>query len=286
MASPRRAGTVVLRVVAVRHRRTVWRSHVARVRVRAQAPRPGAAPSAPDPCAGYRFCDEFNGAGLDTSKWIAVNSHADRSNSEPGCYTSHNVSEGSGVLTETIEHRAFTCPDATGSNDYPTGAIQMKSFSFTYGTVDVRAKVAGCGGCWPAIWMLGSECQSPAWLVNGNDPATCHWPDAGSQEIDVAEFLSSSFTAARNNLITSAGTESELTDRFADGSRNFHVYTLVWSPGSLVFKVDGTTQNTYSTAVPSSPMFLIINTSIGGNGGTIDNATLPAQTQIDYVHVS
>jgi beta-glucanase (GH16 family) len=271
----------VLRVVAVRHRRTLWRSRIARVRVRASRN----APAPPDPCAAYRFCDEFNGTSLDTSKWLAVNTHADLSNREPGCYTSRNVAEGSGVLTETIEHRAYTGPDATGSNEYPSGAIQMKSFSFTYGTIDVRAKVAGCGGCWPAIWMLGRDCQSPAWLVNGNDPATCHWPNTGSQEIDVAEFLSSNFTKAWNNLVTSGDTQANQTGTFSDGSRNFHVYTMVWSPGSLVFKVDGRIQTTYSSDVPSTPMFLIVNTSIGGNGGTIDNATLPARTQIDYVHV-
>jgi beta-glucanase (GH16 family) len=248
----------------------------------------GSTPTPSDPCAGqgFSFCDEFNGAAVDTTKWVAVNTHADLSNSEPGCYTSANATEGSGVLTETVEHRTFTCPDTTGSNDYPTAAIQTKTFSFTYGTVDVKAKVAGCTGCWPAIWMLGTDCQSPQWLVNGNDTAGCNWPAAGSQEIDIAEFLSSNFTTPWNNLITAGGTQSHQTSTLTNASTNFHIYTIVWSAGNLVFKVDGTTMNTYTTSVPSTPMFLIINSSVGANGGTINNTTLPATTTIDYVHVT
>lgn len=241
-----------------------------------------------DPCAGFSFCDEFSGSSLDTSKWVAVNSHGDLSNSESECYTGTNVAEGGGLLTETVENRAFTCPDTTGANNYPSGAIQMKSFSFLYGTVEVRARMAGCGGCWPAIWLLGSDCQSPAFMVNGNDPPGCNWPQAGSQEIDIAEFFSSaSFTSVHNAAITSGGSTANFgTSAITDASTNFHVYTLVWAPGSATFKVDGVQVNHFTSNVASTPCFLIVNTAIGGNGGTIVNSTLPKTTQIDYVHVT
>lgn len=240
-----------------------------------------------DPCAGFSFCDEFDGSSVDTSKWIALNSHADTTNSEPGCYTSANVTVSGGLLTETAENRAFTCPDTTGSNSYPTGAIQFKTYSFRYGTLDVRAKVAGCTGCWPAIWMLGTNCQSPAYLVNGLNPGSCVWPQSGSQEIDIAEFLSSNFTKPWSNIITSGGSQpNQASNAITNASSNFHTYTIVWSAGSLVVKIDGATITTYSSNVPSTPMFLIVNTTLGAQGGTISNGTLPATTQIDYVHVT
>lgn len=242
--------------------------------------------SAPDPCAGFDFCDEFNDASIDTAKWTVLNTHADLDNSEPGCYTPANVTETGGNLVELVERRTFTCGDTTGSSDYALGNVQMKSYSFTNGTVDVRAKWAGCQGCWPSVWMLGTNCQSPAYLVNGHNPGTCVWPQAGSQEVDIAEFLASDFTRAWQNVFTSGGTTSHSGDVGADASADFHVYTMVRSAGSLVFKIDGTVTNTYTSNLPSGPMFVIFEASIGQSGGTIDDGTLPATTQIDYIHVT
>jgi beta-glucanase (GH16 family) len=241
----------------------------------------------PDPCAGFNFCDEFSAASVDTTKWIAVNTHADLSNSEPGCYTSANVAEGSGVLTETVEHRTFTCGDTTGSSSYALGAIQSKTYSFTRGTVEAKIKFTGGTGTWPAFWLLGTNCQSPQWLVNGADPAGCNWPAAGSQEIDIAEFNGSNpKTTVRENLITAAGTDQCLPT-VSDASAGFHVYSLTWTLSSLVWKVDTVTKCTISVHIPTTPMFVIINSSAGGaSGGTITDSDLPQTTTVDYVHVT
>jgi beta-glucanase (GH16 family) len=251
---------------------------------------PGATPTPTvDPCASFTFCDEFNGSSVDTSKWTVLNSHGDLGNSELECYTPGNVTESGGVLTETIEHRTFTCGDTTGSNSYPSGAIQTKTFSFTNGTLDVKAKVAGCTGCWPAIWLLGTDCQSPAYMVNGNDPAGCNWPNSGSNEVDVSEFLSSNFTVDWNNVFTAGGTTSHsgsVGTGVDAGDQKFHIYTFVRDASSVTFKVDGVQTNRYTTNLPTGALFLIINTAIGGSGGSVTDATLPATTTVDYVHVT
>lgn len=244
-----------------------------------------------DPCAGegFTFCDEFAGSSLDTSRWVAVNSHMDLSNSEAGCYSADHVTEGSGVTTETVEHNtSFTCPDTTGANAYPSGAIQSQSFAFLYGTIDVHMRVAGCGGCWGGLWVLGSDCQFPQWLVNGGDSPNCNWPTAGSEEIDIAEFFSDAgYTKVHNAAITAAGSTADYgTGTITDASANLHTYTLVWSAGSATFKVDGVTQNHFTSDISSSLSFIIINTAIGGNGGAINNATLPTTADTDWVHVT
>lgn len=242
-----------------------------------------------DPCAGFDFCDEFTASSIDTAKWDVLNSHADPTNSEPGCYLPGQTTQtGDGYLTETVKKQASTpCPDGPSPVNYISGAVQMNTYNWTNGTLEVRAKVAGCTGCWPAVWMLGTSCQTPTWLA-ADIAGTCVWPTAGSQEVDVAEFLSSDFAKAWHNIFISGTTQSNYGDVTSGGNAAaaFHIYTMVRSAGSMVFKVDGVTTRTYTTNLPSGPMFLIINTSIGASGGSITDGTLPATTQVDYVHVT
>jgi beta-glucanase (GH16 family) len=55
----------------------------------------------------------------------------------------------------------------------------------------------------------------------------------------------------------------------------------------MVWKIDGTTTCTIKQSyVPDTPMFLIINTAMGGSGGSVSNSTLPQTMQIDYVQVT
>ena len=43
---------------------------------------------------------------------------------------------------------------------YTSWQIQQATEPFLYGTIEVRAKVPGGVGTWPAIWMLGHEWQA------------------------------------------------------------------------------------------------------------------------------
>lgn len=242
----------------------------------------------PNPCAGFTFCDEFNDGVIDTTKWTVMNDHSDQTNNELACYLTQNTVETGGFLTETVKRETHSCPGGTTPVNYTSGAIQTKTFNFGRGTtIDVRAKFAGGQGPWPAIWLLGANCQQPAWLVNGVDSPGCNWPNVGSEEIDLAEvFADIARDGVQENLINAGGTTHRSTI-VSDLSTAFHVYSLVWTASSLVFKVDGTTVNTMNVTTPNTPMFLIIDTTIGGSSGLpITDATLPQTTSIDYVHIT
>jgi beta-glucanase (GH16 family) len=74
----------------------------------------------------------------------------------------------------------------------------------------------------------------------------------------------------------------------SDATTNFHTYSLIWSVNSLVWQIDGVTTCTQTgpTVVSSHPMFLLIQTELGGAfGGTIDPNTLPQAFTIDSVKV-
>ena len=49
-------------------------------------------------------------------------------------------------------------------NDYTSARIKTQGlYDFTYGRVEVRAKLPSAQGTWPAIWMLGSNHPTVGW---------------------------------------------------------------------------------------------------------------------------
>jgi beta-glucanase (GH16 family) len=237
------------------------------------------------------FDDEFNSNSVNSSLWNLVDAHGDRSNNEPECFLPANVSESAGSLNELLQVENVTCPidsnnggTGTLSSDYASGAVQMSTFNFTYGTVQVRAKFGGGTGSWPAIWLLGANCQRPNWLTTP-EFGSCNWPNSGSQEIDIAEILNSDHTSVNEQLHYGAS-NPDCRASTTDVSHNWHVYTLIWSANELLFQIDGVTTCKFTSPIPSTPMFMIINTAVGGaGGGPIINSTLPQTTQVDYVRV-
>ncbi len=239
----------------------------------------------------FIFDDGFQGSKL-SSAWTAIAGPGDPSNTEQECYSPQNVTVTGGTLSERAEVGSISncdCPSATQSANacgYISGAVQWTSLSFTYGTVSVRAKLAGGKGPWPAIWLLGADCQSPTWLQS-----SCPWPEPGSDEIDIAEVLQSNHTDVNEQIHTedSSGTEESpgCTAPTSNVSQNWHTYTLIWAPGSLTWKIDGVQTCQITSYVPTTPMFLIIDTAVGGAGaGIVRSSTLPQTTEIDYVGVT
>ena len=234
------------------------------------------------------FDDEFNSSSVNSSRWDVLYVHGDRSNDEPECYLPTNVSESAGSLHELLKVQSVTCPidsinggTGTLSSDYASGAIQMATFAFTYGTIQVRAKFTGGTGPWPAVWLLGADCQYPNYLVT----STCNWPNSGSQEIDLAEILSSNLTTVNEGMFFN-GSSPDCRASTTAVNHNWHVYTLIWSAKELLFRIDGITTCKFTSTIPSTPMFMIINTAVGGvGGGQIVNNTLPQTTRVDYVRV-
>ena len=235
----------------------------------------------PVPIAGTTFDDEFNGAALDTSAWVALSRPGDRGNNEIGCYRPSNVAMSGGalVLTTRVDSSCSGCR-------YTSAMVQWRTFSFLYGTIEIRAREAGGRGTWPALWLLGADCQQTN-ITTPDNVGTCNWPAPGSDEVDIAETKGGNLTLVNEWLISNAGIKGCQAPA-SDVSSNWHTYSLVWQPGSLIWRIDGTVTCSLQTAdVPSRPMFLIINTAVGGNGGgAVDDRTLPQTHSIDYVRVS
>jgi beta-glucanase (GH16 family) len=239
---------------------------------------------------GVSFSEDFAGPSLDSTVWAVMNRRGDATNNEPQCYRPENVKISDGALAITVKAEAATCndtkPDGTRyrhSSAYTSGMVQWRSLSFLYGTVEIRARMTGGKGPWPALWLLGIDCQEQN--ITGQADGPCRWPQPGSDEIDIADVLFGKRTEVYQ-AIHSGKTDTGCWGRTTDMSRDWHVYGLVWQPGSLTWTIDGQTTCRLTDGVPATPMFLILNVAVGGNsGGPVDAATLPQTMLVDYVTV-
>ena len=232
--------------------------------------------------AQYQFDDEFNGTSVDTSVWRLYTGWLNDGNNSIMYYQPDNITESGGFLNITSD---YVNPPIDGYN-YSSGYMWQNTFNFLYGTVTIHAKMPGGTGPWPAFWLLGANCQSDPSLAD----TYCNWPYPGSDEIDITEILQSDHTLVNQQVHTMSGNTQQNPGckvETTDVSQDWHTYTLIWSPGSLIWEIDGTTTCTVSEYVPSTPMYLIINTAVGGSGApTVDSSTFPQNMYVDYVQIT
>lgn len=230
------------------------------------------------PFVNLIWSDEFNVDGApDPTNWtydIGTGNNG-WGNAESQYYTDRtdNVTIAGGVLKITAKAESFS-----GSN-YTSARIKSQNlFEFTYGRVEVRAKLPTGGGTWPAIWMLGADFDTVGWPATGEIDIMEH---VGNQQNTV--FSSLHFP---NNSGGNAVTQNTVIN---DVSTAFHNYSVEWSSTEIKFYVDDQLFHTFanSSAVPfNKDFFFILNVAMGGNfGGTIDPAFIESSMEIDYIRV-
>jgi len=230
--------------------------------------------------ANVVFFDDFTGTTLD-SAWTPLTVAGNSGNGEQQCYELADVSVANSNLILNAQQQTVTCANGKTYN-YTAGAVMWTSFNFQYGTVEYRAKMAGGQGPWPAIWLLGSDCQTPT-IAN----VCSTWPNLGSEEIDLTEVKNGDLTDPTfNALAATGGWQTCNPSGITDVSQNYHVYQFVWTKASESLYVDGVKKCEYTSNIVTSHMFMIINIAMGGSGGSINNSTLPQTTSVDYVKVT
>lgn len=224
------------------------------------------------------WSDEFNTDGApDSAKWGYNLGTGDNGwgNNEKQNYTNSatNVVVQGGNLKITAKK------ESSGGAAYSSARLVSENkFEFTYGKVEVRAKLPTGAGTWPAIWMLGENY------------ATKPWPACG--EIDIMEHIGNNQNVIHGTLHYPGrfgGSADTGSKTIPNVSTEFHVYKTVWSPASVKIYVDETLVHTVANAASlpfNSDFFLILNIAMGGNlGGNIDSAFTQSSMEIDYVRV-
>jgi beta-glucanase (GH16 family) len=222
------------------------------------------------------WSDEFSVDGMpDPSKWVFELGAGGWGNNEAEYYTNRkeNALVSNGTLKIVAQKESFS-----GSQYTSARLVTKDKYSFTYGKVEVRAKVPAGIGTWPAVWMLG------------NNISTIGWPACG--EIDIMEHRGSELNKIFGTLHytgRSGGNANGNTKFVSTASTEFHVYTLEWAPNFIKISADGTVYHSIfnNNDLPfNRDFFLIMNLAVGGNfAGPIDQAFTSAVFEIDYIRV-
>ena len=235
---------------------------------------------------GYQLAwsDEFSGNTLNLQNWtFDIGNNSGWGNQELEYYTSrvNNVFVSAGNLIIEADQESYQ-----GSN-YTSARIKTEGIQqFTYGRIDIRAKLPVAHGMWPALWMLGSNIS------------TVPWPGCG--ETDIMELVGSAPSQVTGSMHwqQSSGSEGTFNNNYdlssGDFSQQFHVFSLLWQHDSVQFYVDdnlyvnGSIANVTSGTYPFNlPFFFIFNVAVGGDWpGAPDNTTIfPQRMFVDYVRV-
>jgi hypothetical protein len=196
-------------------------------------------------------------------------------NNESQYYTDspENVIVEDGFLKITAKAEAFQ-----GSN-YTSSRLKSENlFEFTYGRVEVRAKLPTGAGTWPAIWMLGADYD------------TNTWPACG--EVDIMEHVGNSQNEIHSTLHypgNSGANGNGNSIQLPNVSSEFKIYEVEWTPTNITFTADGNVVHTFTNSASTtfnSDFFFILNVAMGGNfGGTIDSGFTQSTLEIDYIRV-
>ncbi len=232
------------------------------------------------------WSDEFAGNEINSSSWnFESGNNNGWGNAELENYTSRpqNAFVSSGNLI--IEARK----EAMGGSNYTSARMTTKGKRFfTFGRIDIRAKLPVAKGMWPALWMLGENIS------------TVNWPACG--EIDIMELVGSapnrvSGTAhwgSSNATHTFKGADYFLPTTGDDFSQKFHVFSIIWEKDSIKWYVDDKLfyTNTLASVSPAAypfnaNQFFIFNVAVGGIWpGSPDSSTpFPQRMFVDYVRV-
>ncbi|WP_460218577.1 family 16 glycosylhydrolase [Psychroserpens sp. MEBiC05023] len=241
------------------------------------------------------WADEFDNSGaIDSNNWFhqtQLPAGGSWFNGEEQHYTNRieNSFVDNGFLNIVAIKENYT--DQGETKQYTSARLNSK-FAFTYGRVDVRAKLPFGEGTWPAIWTLGKNINEDGAFWD-NQYGTTSWPACG--EIDIMEHglhATNEVSTAIHTPSSSGNTVNTATQLLTDVANNFHVYSVNWSPNQITFLIDGVGFYTYNPANKNSStwpfdedQYLLLNIAMGGISGTIDPNFNQSSMVIDYVRV-
>lgn len=228
------------------------------------------------------WSDEFDINGLpEDSKWdydIGTGSNG-WGNNELQYYTkrTENVIVEDGVLKIIAKKENY------GGSSYTSTRLKTQGkYDFKYGRIDVKAKLPGGDGTWPAIWMLGSNIE------------TVGWPACG--EIDIMEYSGYNpgrVQSAIHNNSSYGATVNYRVKTLENETTEYHIYSMIWSEDQISFLIDDERFYTYKPVSKydanwpfDKNQFLLLNVAMGGTlGGEIDPNFTSSTMEIDYVRI-
>ena len=219
--------------------------------------------------AGWKlaFDPSFSGTQLSTGTWATCYDWA--TSPSVGCtnnptkekewYVPSQVNVGGGTLNLVAKQESTQGTSTSGAAQTYTcrsGMVTSKpGFNFTYGLIQISAKLPYGPGLWPALWLAATNDQ---------------WPP----ELDIMEhWYSEPQMKVYDHTIGSKYLGGPVPTP-ADLSAGFHTYSLLWTKDRVTWYLDGTQVFTTTSYVPQQAMYFIANvaddsTAAGACAGTM-----------------
>jgi len=220
------------------------------------------------------WSDEFNGTGVDGSKWN-VDVGNPGVNNEREYYQASNATVSGGNLVITAKNQSV------GGQPFTSAKLETAGkFSTTYGRIEARIKLPAFQGSWPAFWMLGTNIGSVG------------WPTCG--EIDIMEQVNTNNTILGTMHWNGGSGHVQYGSSTTATATDYHVYAVEWDTNSIKWFVDNTLyvtgniqNNINNTGAFHNPFYIILNLAVGGDlpGQTVNTGALPSSMLVDYVRV-
>lgn len=172
-----------------------------------------------------------------------------------------------------------------------TSARLNSKFAFTYGRIEIRAKLPTGTGTWPAIWMLNKNIDEDGAYWDNQGFGTTKWPSCG--EIDIVEHWGKNqdYVSSAVHNASSYGYKVKNVggQKINDVSTKIHNYALEWSEEKMVFSVDGVEHFRYQPPIKNSDTwpydsdyYIILNVAIEPD---IDPKFIESSMEIDYIRI-
>lgn len=240
------------------------------------------------------WSDEFNGTGtLDPEKWFRQTQLPPGGSWWGGLIQHYTDREDNSYLENgylKLVAKKETFSDQGEIKQYTSARLNSK-FAFTYGRIEVRAKLPEGVGTWPAIWMLNTNIDEDGAYWDNQGFGTVGWPNCG--EIDILEHWGKNqdyVSSAVHNGSSYGDKVKNLGGRKVGGaSDKFHLYTLEWTEEKMVFSVDGIKHYEYNPTVKNSDTwpydsnyYLLLNIAVEPD---IDPTFVESAMVVDYIRI-
>lgn len=237
------------------------------------------------------WSDDFDGDQLDYTKWECEVNAFGGGNHELQIYTDdpRNVRvENSMLILEA--HRGGAI--AGTSRPFSSGRIRTKHRGdWTYGRIEVRARIPEGRGLWPAIWLLPTDDHYGTWAASGEIDIM---ENKGHQPRTVTGALHFGGEWPANRFVNHTVRRALWRPKF---SVEFVTYSLDWERDRIQWLIDDRIvrerQPESWGAIPGSNapydqrFHLLLNLAVGGHfpGPPDPRTRFPARMEIDWVRV-
>lgn len=173
-----------------------------------------------------------------------------------------------------------------GNYNYTSARITTRpSLNFTYGKLEIIAKLPAGTGSWPALWMLPSGTKYALTTPAAEQDPNNYLRDGEIDMLEATGSIPGQITSSAHSYTYNLSNNNEriATSTVNDDTTTFHDYELQWTPTSLVFLVDGVAYHTVTKAPGDTPdawpynqpYYVILNVAMGGTEGGTETQAYP-----------